>query len=175
MFKPQLLFILLGLGLSNSGFAEDAKDTAANGKVSVFIKKGSVYLKENGKARRIALGTDDGMSMEQKKFKIGDTVLDGHFNLRMYQKVAFSPNERFVFLEAQSWETRTLDVYDRKKDRLHIADTDLPSAAQSKVKWLPDNRLQLVGGCMVDEGCKLLESENAITPWQLKMVKKIGE
>jgi len=149
---------------------------------SVYIKEGSVYLRRSDAADLlIALGTEDSMSMDTEKFYIGDKEMDGHLDLRRYQKAVVSPNGRFIYLEAWSWERDVVDVYDIEGATLHVSLDERSfsyGVGYHKLKWLTDNRLSVLAYCEAGDGrwestsCKLMQSVDSAKPWRLQAAGK---
>jgi hypothetical protein len=148
----------------------------------VYIKEGSVYLRRSEAADLlIALGTEDSMGMDTKKFYIGDKEMDGHLDLRRYQKAVVSSNGRFIYLEAWSWERDVVDVYDIENATLHVSLDEKSfsyGVGYHKLQWLSDNRLSVLAYCDGGDGrwestsCKLMQSVDSAKPWRLQAAGK---
>lgn len=84
-----------------------------------------------------------------------------------YTSAALSPNQKFISMVYECWETSCLQVYVIDTGEIHEA-----NQADFEVKWLGDNRLRIDGPCEIDRACGIFESVDSKQPWILEEIKK---
>lgn len=92
-----------------------------------------------------------------------DYSLTNELARKVYSGVSWSLNSKFIALQAGGYEISFTELYDLERRRSYEIE-------EGEVRWAPNGRMALIGGCGVGASCSLSWSESQ-TPYNLKPIK----